>query len=96
MKLHARLFDEKGRFLREDKGDVVAGWTEGDGERWLVHGGDEPVDQAGLIKATVGGLTGVGAGSRGASAAVDRELRIVYRGRAASGLGQCGGRDISR
>jgi len=56
--LRARLFDDKGRFLREDK----AAWSL-DGLKGTVDGGvytvaNDPVEQAGLIKATVGGITG--------------------------------------
>jgi len=58
VKLHARLFDEKGRFLREEK----ATWSL-DGLTGTVNDGSfavasEQVDQAGLIKASVGGLSG--------------------------------------
>ena len=57
-KLRVRLFDDKGRFLREDK----ATWSL-DGLKGTVSDGaftaaSDPVDQAGLIKATVGNLTG--------------------------------------
>jgi outer membrane protein assembly factor BamB len=58
VKLHARLFDDKGRFLREEKATWSLEGLKGtvtDGT--FVVAGD-PVDQAGLIKATVGGLTG--------------------------------------
>ena len=56
--LRARLFDDKGRFLREES----ATWSL-DGLKGTVDGGvftvaSEPAEQAGLIKATVGGLTG--------------------------------------
>jgi outer membrane protein assembly factor BamB len=59
VKLHARLFDEKGRFLRED---TSAAWSL-DALKGTVANGtftvaSEAIDQAGLIKATVGGLTG--------------------------------------
>jgi hypothetical protein len=58
VKLHARLFDDKGRFLREDK----ATWSL-EGLKGTVTDGSfvvapEPAEAAGLIKATVGGLTG--------------------------------------
>ena len=54
----ARLFDDKGRFLREEK----ATWTL-EGLKGTVNDGaftvpPDPIDQAGLIKATVGGVTG--------------------------------------
>ena len=62
VKLRARLFDGRGRFLREDptatwslqglKGSVDAAGT------FTVA--SDPVEQAGLIKATAGGLTGEG------------------------------------
>ena len=57
-KLRARLFDDKGRFIREDK----ASWTL-EGLRGTVTDGTftvakEQLDQAGTIKATVGTLSG--------------------------------------
>ena len=58
VKLHARLFDNKGRFLREDKATWSLDGLKGavtDGS--FVVAGDQ-VDQAGVIKATVGALTG--------------------------------------
>jgi outer membrane protein assembly factor BamB len=59
IKLHARLYDDKGRFLRED---ASASWSL-QGLKGTVNGGSftvaaDPVEQAGLIKATVGALTG--------------------------------------
>jgi outer membrane protein assembly factor BamB len=56
--LRARLFDDKGRFLREER----ATWSL-DGLKGVVDGGvftvsNDPGEQAGLIKATAGGLTG--------------------------------------
>jgi outer membrane protein assembly factor BamB len=58
VKLRARLFDEKGRFLREEK----ATWALQDLKGTVTDGSftvaSDPVEQAGLIKATVGGLTG--------------------------------------
>src|SRR6185295_17228494 len=59
VKLHARLFDSKGRFLRED---TTATWSL-DGLKGTVTGGtfvvaSDVIDQAGVIKATVGALTG--------------------------------------
>ena len=59
VKLRARLFDDKGRFLREDSS---ATWTLEGLKGTLANGAftvaNEPVEQAGLIKATVGTLTG--------------------------------------
>jgi hypothetical protein len=57
--LHARLFDAKGRFLRED---TSATWSL-QGLRGTVANGtftvaNDPVEQAGTIKATVGALSG--------------------------------------
>ena len=59
VKFHARLFDGKGRFLREEK---AATWSL-QGLKGTVSAGTftvavDPVGQAGLIKATVGGFTG--------------------------------------
>lgn len=56
--LRARLFDGNGRFLREER----AAWSL-DGLKGTIDGGvfvvaNDPVEQAGLIKATVGGITG--------------------------------------
>jgi hypothetical protein len=58
VRLRARLFDDRGRFLREDK----ALWSL-EGLKGAVADGvftvaADAVEQAGLIKATVGGLTG--------------------------------------
>ena len=59
VKLHARLFDAKGRFLREDS---AASWSL-QGLKGSVANGTfsvaaDPVEQAGTIKATVGALSG--------------------------------------
>jgi len=59
VKMHARLFDDKGRFLREEKS---ATWSL-DGLKGAVSDGtftvsSEPSESAGLIKASVGGLNG--------------------------------------
>ena len=59
VRLRARLFDDKGRFLREE---ASATWSL-EGLRGTVTNGaftvgDAPVEQAGLIRATAGGLTG--------------------------------------
>jgi outer membrane protein assembly factor BamB len=59
VKLHARLFDAKGRFLRED---TAAVWSL-QGLRGTVADSSftvasDPVEQAGLIKATSGALSG--------------------------------------
>jgi outer membrane protein assembly factor BamB len=56
--LRARSFDDKGRFLREER----ATWSL-DGLKGTIDGGtfivaNDPVEQAGLIKAAAGGLTG--------------------------------------
>ena len=59
VKLRARLFDDKGRFLREES---AAAWTL-DGLNGTVANGAftaaaDPMERAGLVKAVVGGLTG--------------------------------------
>lgn len=58
IKMTARLFDAKGRFLREEP----AQWSL-DGLKGTVDNGSfkvaaDPTEQAGLVKATVGSLTG--------------------------------------
>jgi hypothetical protein len=59
VKLHARLFDAKGRFLREE---TAATWAL-TGLKGTVDNGSftvasDPVEQAGIIKATVGPISG--------------------------------------
>jgi outer membrane protein assembly factor BamB len=59
VKLRVRLFDDKGRFLRDD---TSATWSV-DGLKGTVAGGTltvaaDPIESAGVITATVGGLTG--------------------------------------
>jgi outer membrane protein assembly factor BamB len=57
--LRARLFDDKGRFIREEKAawslDGLKGTVAADG---TFTAGADTVDQAGTLRATVGGLTG--------------------------------------
>jgi len=59
VKLRARLFDDKGRFIREES---AATWTLDGLTGTVANGaltvGPDPAEQAGVIKATVGGLTG--------------------------------------
>ena len=58
VKLRARLFDAAGRFLREEKATWSLDRLEGavtDGSFTVAA---KPIDQAGVIKATIGGLTG--------------------------------------
>ena len=59
VQLHARLYDTAGRFLREENS---AAWSLQDLRGTLTEGklrvAPDKVGQAGLIKATVGGLTG--------------------------------------
>src|SRR5687768_11506771 len=54
----ARLFDDKGRFLREDKATWSLEGLKGTLADGALTVAADPVEQAGLIKATVGGLTG--------------------------------------
>ena len=55
---HARLFDEHGEFLREEKADWSLNGLKGamDGGRFSTAAGQ--AGEAGLIKATVGGISG--------------------------------------
>jgi outer membrane protein assembly factor BamB len=59
VKLRVRLFDDKGRFLRDETG---ATWSleglKGSAASNSFTVAPDPIEQAGLIKATVGGLTG--------------------------------------
>jgi outer membrane protein assembly factor BamB len=58
VKLRARSFDAQGRFLKEEKATWSLEGLEGtvnDGTVTIVN---KPIQQAGVIKATVGGLTG--------------------------------------
>jgi outer membrane protein assembly factor BamB len=59
--LHARLFDAKGRFIREDP---EATWSlqglAGTVEKGKVTVAAQPLEQAGIIKATSGALSGEG------------------------------------
>jgi outer membrane protein assembly factor BamB len=57
-KLRVRLFDDRGRFLREDKATWALEGLKGTVTDGAFTAAPEPVDQAGLIKATVGGVTG--------------------------------------
>lgn len=58
VKLHARLFDSKGRFLREDKATWSLDGLKGTVTDGTVVIGNDAVDQAGTIKATIGSLSG--------------------------------------
>ena len=74
--LKARLFDARGRFLREEP---AATWSL-EGIRGTINNGAltiaaDPVDQAGRCKATVGVAHGSGAGSRDAPAALRGDVR---------------------
>ncbi|MDQ3665595.1 MAG: PQQ-binding-like beta-propeller repeat protein [Acidobacteriota bacterium] len=59
LKFNVRLFDERGVFIREESG---ASWTL-DNLKGSIASGEfsvaiDPIAQAGLVKATVGGITG--------------------------------------
>jgi outer membrane protein assembly factor BamB len=58
VKLRARLFDAAGRFLREEKAVWALDKLEGTVTDGSVTVAATPIDQAGVVKATVGGLTG--------------------------------------
>src|SRR5579864_8725087 len=87
VKLHARLFDDRGRFLREEK----ATWSL-DGLKGTVADGTftvagDPKEQAGLIKAAVGELK---------ADALDRNLRVLSGWRLAARLDQRDAREVQR
>lgn len=54
----ARLFDANGRFLRNDTAQWSLDGLKGTIEAGALTVASDPVEQAGLVKATVGGLTG--------------------------------------
>jgi outer membrane protein assembly factor BamB len=58
VKLQARSFDAAGRFLREEKATWTLEGLEGTVTDGSVTIANKPIQQAGVIKATVGGLTG--------------------------------------
>jgi hypothetical protein len=58
VQLKARLFDAMGRFLREDKAVWSLEGLEGTVADGAFAASSNPRDQAGLIKASIGGLTG--------------------------------------
>jgi outer membrane protein assembly factor BamB len=58
VKLRARSFDASGRFLKEEKATWSLEGLEGVVMDGAVTIADKPIQQAGVIKATVGGLTG--------------------------------------
>jgi outer membrane protein assembly factor BamB len=58
VKLRARSFDASGRFLREEKATWTLEGLEGTVADGSVTIANKPIQQAGVIKATVGGLTG--------------------------------------
>jgi outer membrane protein assembly factor BamB len=58
VKLRARSFDASGRFLREEKATWSLEGLEGKITDGALTIANKPVAQAGLIKATVGGLSG--------------------------------------
>lgn len=58
MKLRARLFDSKGRFIREDKAAWSLTGLKGSVTDGTFTSAADEVDQAGIIKATVGTLSG--------------------------------------
>ncbi len=58
VKLRARLFDATGRFLREEKATWSLDKLEGTVTDGSFTASAKPIDQAGVIKATIGGLTG--------------------------------------
>jgi outer membrane protein assembly factor BamB len=58
VKFHARLFDDKGRFLREDSATWALEGLKGDLANGSFAVSSDNKGQVGLIKATVGGISG--------------------------------------
>ena len=59
VKMTARLFDAKGRFLREVQPTLSLDGLKGAVSGATVTLGSDPIEQAGQVKATIGSLTGV-------------------------------------
>ncbi|HEV8148523.1 MAG TPA: PQQ-binding-like beta-propeller repeat protein, partial [Bryobacteraceae bacterium] len=58
VKLHARLYDDKGRFLREEKAEWSLAGLKGAVSDGTLTVGNDASFQGGTIKATVGGISG--------------------------------------
>jgi len=58
VKLHARLYDDKGRFLREEKAEWSLAGLKGTVSDGTLTIGNDASFQGGTIKATVGGISG--------------------------------------
>jgi outer membrane protein assembly factor BamB len=58
VKLHARLFDGKGRFLREEPANWSLQGLRGTVSDGTYTAANDPVEQAGTIKATIGAMSG--------------------------------------
>jgi len=58
VKLHARLFDAKGAFIKEDSGAWSVEGLKGAVNNGTLTIANDPHESAGLIKCTIGGLTG--------------------------------------
>lgn len=58
IEMAARLFDAKGRFLREEPAQWSLDGLKGTVDNGTFKVAADPVEQAGLVKATVGSLTG--------------------------------------
>jgi hypothetical protein len=54
----ARLFDDRGRFLREERAAWALESLKGAIDGGVFTVASDPVEQAGLVKATIGGITG--------------------------------------
>ncbi len=59
VRMTAKLFDAKGRFLREEPAQWSLEGLKGTANAGTVTVASEPIDQAGTVKATVGALSGL-------------------------------------
>ena len=89
VKLTARSFDSRGRFLREEKATWSLDGLKGTVADGAFTVGPDRIEQAGLIKATVGTRHRRGARAHRAAAAVDRDVRIDAGESDPGGLGEC-------
>jgi outer membrane protein assembly factor BamB len=58
VRFRARLFDDRGRLLREERATLALDGLKGTFEDGTFTAANDPVEQAGLVKAAIGSLTG--------------------------------------
>ena len=91
VKLRARLFDDKGRFLREEKATWALEALQGTVTDGSFTVANKPIDQAGTIKATVGALSGTARARVVRSMPWTEDFESYMDKDVPAGLGQPGG-----